>query len=245
VVDLAGGLNIFSISDPAYPAFVSRLALGYGDFSWSLQVQNNYAYIAIYNLAGRPTGLKVVDVSNPLEPVIVSSIDTDHHGCSDVYVEGDYAYLVVPGTGLLVADISIPAAPAVVDTAKLIQTYGYLEVHNRTIYVANYNSFIIMEFTPGQETRIEAPQEMESGMSCFPNPSNSNINIQYELPIETQVELALYDINGRHVQTVLNEYQTAGNYKIAWNGNSLSSGTYFCRMKIGNYTESQKMLLLK
>ena len=64
------------------------------------------------------------------------------------------------------------------------------------------------------------------------------------------VNLVIYDMIGREVNTLKNEYQTAGVYEIQWqgmdnSGNPVSSGTYFYQLKINGYVQTKKMILLK
>lgn len=70
----------------------------------------------------------------------------------------------------------------------------------------------------------------------YPNPSNPTTTIEYQLPHPVQVQISLYSIVGEKVAVLVNEYQDAGNYRIAWDGTgmlgrSVSSGVYFYRMQ--------------
>ncbi|MCH8034317.1 MAG: alkaline phosphatase D family protein [Bacteroidetes bacterium] len=69
----------------------------------------------------------------------------------------------------------------------------------------------------------------------FPNPFNGETNIIYSLPENRDVELAVYDILGTEVITLVNDFQSAGEYKVTWNGKNSSgaqmpSGIYFYRI---------------
>ncbi len=86
----------------------------------------------------------------------------------------------------------------------------------------------------------------------FPNPFNPNTQINYQIPEQTEVELTVYDILGRKVQTVVNETQQPGHYRIFWDGKDeldrdVSSGVYFYQLTVdlGKWTETKKMLLLR
>jgi len=59
------------------------------------------------------------------------------------------------------------------------------------------------------------------------------------------VELTLYDLLGREVTTLVNRKQSAGSYRVTFDGKYLSSGTYFVQMKVGEFIKTQKMVLLK
>ena len=79
----------------------------------------------------------------------------------------------------------------------------------------------------------------------YPNPFNPITNIEYRLPNREFVTLKIYDVLGNEVATLVNEEKPAGSYSVEFNGNKLSSGIYFYRLKAGNFTQNRKMILLK
>jgi hypothetical protein len=91
-------------------------------------------------------------------------------------------------------------------------------------------------------------------MQNFPNPFNPSTVINYELPIGTHVTLKVYDILGREVATLVDEYQQAGKYNSQFStlptdrkvlNSKLSSSVYFYRLQAGDYMATKKMLLIK
>ncbi|MDP2039038.1 MAG: T9SS type A sorting domain-containing protein, partial [Ignavibacteria bacterium] len=81
----------------------------------------------------------------------------------------------------------------------------------------------------------------------YPNPFNPSTTINYQLPTAGYVTLKVYDVLGREVATLVNEYQQAGTYnsQFAIRNYQLHSGVYFYRLKAGNFVQSKKMILLK
>jgi len=79
----------------------------------------------------------------------------------------------------------------------------------------------------------------------YPNPFNPITRIQYELPTTEHVVLAIYDLLGRNVLTIVNQKQNAGIHFANVDGTHLSSGVYFCRMQAGNFNDTKKIVLLK
>ena len=79
----------------------------------------------------------------------------------------------------------------------------------------------------------------------FPNPFNPSTVISYQLPVGSRVTLKVYDILGREVAALGDEYKPAGTYQISWNAANLSSGVYFYQLRIGNLIASKKMVLLR
>lgn len=57
--------------------------------------------------------------------------------------------------------------------------------------------------------------------------------------------LKIFDILGREIQTLVDEYKKEGRYSITFKATDLSSGTYFYLMQVGNNFRSGKMLLMK
>ena len=59
------------------------------------------------------------------------------------------------------------------------------------------------------------------------------------------VNIIVYDLLGRAVQTIINGSQKPGSYEVTFNGSNLSSGIYFYKLNGGNYSEVKKLILLK
>jgi hypothetical protein len=80
----------------------------------------------------------------------------------------------------------------------------------------------------------------------YPNPFNPVTNIEYQITGNKFITLKIFDILGREVSTIVNEKQSAGTYKVIFNGNNLSSGTYIYSMFVDNILfDSRKLLLIK
>lgn len=79
----------------------------------------------------------------------------------------------------------------------------------------------------------------------FPNPFNPRTVISYQLSVANNVELSVYNINGRQVTMLIREKQRAGKYNVPFNAGDLPSGTYLYRLKAGNKIQTGKMLLIK
>jgi hypothetical protein len=79
----------------------------------------------------------------------------------------------------------------------------------------------------------------------YPNPFNPSTQINYSIKEAGQVILKIYDILGREIIELVNEYQDEGKHSIRFNANNLSGGIYFYQLKSGSYTNVKKMILLK
>jgi hypothetical protein len=79
----------------------------------------------------------------------------------------------------------------------------------------------------------------------YPNPFNPSTMIKFEMAKAGYVTLKVYDVLGKEVRTLVNEYKTAGAYDVMFTMNNLPSGIYFYKLTSGNQSEIKKMLLLK
>jgi hypothetical protein len=79
----------------------------------------------------------------------------------------------------------------------------------------------------------------------YPNPFNPETEIEYKLPVGSEVTLEIYSAVGQRVATLVDQYQSAGTHTVAWNAGGTASGIYFCRITAGTFTQMRKLVLLK
>jgi len=84
----------------------------------------------------------------------------------------------------------------------------------------------------------------------YPNPFNPSTSINFTVPSLSDVNISVYDINGRLVNTLINNTLTAGTYDVVWNGNdmtgnSVSAGIYIYNLTSGETSITNKMILVK
>lgn len=79
----------------------------------------------------------------------------------------------------------------------------------------------------------------------YPNPFNPSTNITFDLPIQSEVELVVFDILGRKVSELVSELLNAGSYTYTFDAQSLSSGIYFVRLTTSSQTFTKKMTFVK
>jgi len=78
-----------------------------------------------------------------------------------------------------------------------------------------------------------------------PNPFNPTTTIHYELPLEGFVTLKVFDVLGNEVATLVNERKEEGRYQITFDASSLSSGVYIYQVRINDFIDTKKMILMK
>ncbi|MCL5029273.1 MAG: T9SS type A sorting domain-containing protein [Bacteroidetes bacterium] len=79
----------------------------------------------------------------------------------------------------------------------------------------------------------------------YPNPFNPSTTIKYTIPIRCYVEILVFDILGRKMNTLVNELKEPGMYQILYTAKNLSSGVYFYRIQAGDYITTKKFILVK
>ena len=78
-----------------------------------------------------------------------------------------------------------------------------------------------------------------------PNPFNPETILSFNLPEDSDISLVVYDIQGREVAVLLEGWQNAGIYRITFDASNLPSGMYIARLNAGEYSQAQKLLLIK
>jgi hypothetical protein len=79
----------------------------------------------------------------------------------------------------------------------------------------------------------------------YPNPFNPTTKIEYSIPKAGNVELKVYDILGREVAVLMNEFKQTGRYSVKFEGDKFASGVYFYTLRSGDFNETKKMTLIK
>lgn len=120
-------------------------------------------------------------------------------------------------------------------TALVTQFSGTIQLVARSL--DDFEIVTSNEFTEG-------PKEFSLNQN-YPNPFNPSTLIRYNIAEASEVRLAVYDILGRRVATLVNELQTPGAYTVNFNANHLASGTYIYRLEAGNFVSIKKMMLIK
>jgi hypothetical protein len=79
----------------------------------------------------------------------------------------------------------------------------------------------------------------------YPNPFNPNTNIGFQIAGSGYITLKIYDVLGNEVETLVDDYKSAGKYEIELHAADLPTGVYFYRLTAGNFSETKKLLLMK
>lgn len=96
------------------------------------------------------------------------------------------------------------------------------------------------------ELRFDGTEAIDDyELQNYPNPFNPTTIIKYQLPKDGFVTLKVYDILGKEIKTLVNEYKPSGRYEITFDGSSLASGVYVYKLDVNNFSTSRKFILMK
>jgi hypothetical protein len=153
------------------------------------------------------------------------------------FADGQGSIARIPFTKSITSDMSFASLSNVMITNSHADSLGIainnLSWSNKSILMANNDESKLFDF--GQN---------------YPNPFNPTTRIAYKLNKAAQVRLSVYDITGREVNRLIDQYQSVGEYNVEWNsqtgsGQKLASGMYVARLSVDNESISRKMVLAK
>ena len=153
------------------------------------------------------------------------------------FAEGQGTLVKIPFSMINPYEISSALLKNVMITNKKADSLGVainnLEWSNKSIFAEKNNE--LKPFILGQN---------------YPNPFNPSTRIAYRLNKAAQVRLSVYDITGREVNRLVDQYQYVGEYSVELNSNTnggqkLASGMYFARLNVDNESISRKMIMTK
>ena len=158
--------------------------------------------------------------------------------------------------GYRIYSLSGNVAAAYHDAGPMVEGNGaYIYTSSWMQLPATYNYNLCIKAVVASQNSTSSPQNETSQIAnClgnnYPNPFNPETTISYQLPENSEVELAVYNLKGQKVKQLVSDQLSAGQYSVVWNGKddngkSVSSGIYFYKMKTDNFEKTKKMILMK
>ncbi len=238
------GGSIIDVSNPYAPFEIGRFSTASG-----IAVADDYLYVL--------EPFRVYDVSDHSSPVLLSSLDILGRG--GIALQNNYAFV---GSSyeypVYVIDVANPFNPDLVGWYFTGLHAGggpsyRLKVSDYNIYVTcDERGLHIFRFTgaPGIEEVRSKKQKVR--LQVYPNPFRQMTTIKFQIPSsKSQVTMSIYDASGRLVKNFNLKSEISNlQSEVSWNGvddagQKLPSGVYFCHLDIGEFNETQKILLLK
>jgi choice-of-anchor B domain-containing protein len=175
--------------------------------------------VEIYNnvavIAHYTAGIRILNISNPVAPQEIAWYDTYPSSNSSSF-SGCWGVFMFPSGKIIGSDIS-----------------GGLFVIKSTVNLVglgNQNS--------------SSPQEFELRQN-YPNPFNPSTSVEYSLSKAGRISIKVYDVLGKQVSLIADEYMQAGNYRATFDAGRLPSGTYFYTLSGDGFRQTKKMTLVK
>lgn len=136
---------------------------------------------------------------------------------------------------------------------SMFHEFHYLRnifIYDYKIWAATNDGFYFISLQPSVADPVVLPSGLKLEQN-YPNPFNPSTKISWQSPLSSHTTLKIYDVLGREVATLLDEYREAGSYVIEFNVGQtfslspLASGVYFYKLIVGDFTEVKKMILNK
>ncbi len=247
LADQYNGLKVLDVSDPQNVTLLKTVETD--GYFMDVCIHNNYAYIADIN----NHLLRVFDLTDPLNPTQVSSLEFPYAPVSDICIYDHYALVACDYSGIYIVDIEDPLNPVNVGRFYIYNAeFTDVTVENGYIYATDAVTGV---YKLGDEliTAIEEASAAPLSFRLFdnyPNPFNPVTTITYTLPEHASVKIDIFNINGQLVKTCVDMKQGPGVQITQWDGKTgqgvpVSSGLYFYRIHAGMYTETKKMMLIR
>jgi hypothetical protein len=239
------GLRVYDVSDPAAPAEIGSLDLPGG-------AQGGAVVGDLLCVANGWHGLTVVDVADPSQPVEVGGRDLPGYA-RGVACRWPFAYLAAeefngePG-GLHVLDITDPSAPVVVFSNEIPGAAVAVALDDEQVVVAAHWGGV-MVFRHADVTSVAAPAAAVL-LPNYPNPFNPSTTIRWDQAVAGRAEIAVFDLAGRRVRTLVAGERPAGRQRAAWDGRddrgrAMPAGVYLCRLRMNGAAESRSLTLVR
>ncbi len=236
------GLAIVDISNPLQPKQAVLIDSIKVD---DVIVSGQYAYV-FGRVSGKQKGLFILDISDPAAPQNVGFLAVKGQ-IMDIRIIGSYAYLADLYSGMHIIDISDPAKPEKAGFYETYTTGRGLADHAGTLYLAEGwgGVRILQHDRTTSVAHKHRPQQQFRLAQNYPNPFNPGTTITFELPRAGRVTLKIFDSRGREVRTLLDEHRPSGVHRVVFTARDLASGVYFYKITAGNFSRTEKMLLMR
>ena len=127
--------------------------------------------------------------------------------------------------------------------------FGVAVGSDGTVFLANADegmfAYTYSEISGIDHPITAAPEDFSLSQN-YPNPFNPSTTIFYSLKKTARVSLRIYDLQGRELKTLVDDYQGPGTFTVLFDASDFASGIYYYRLQINNgVTETKKMMLLK
>ena len=218
-----------------------------------MAVYNNRAWFSCTNMESpSPNRIVEVDINNPLDPIVTSTIPTYERQMNFKVVSNSFLVAASnAGTYLLVLSVEESGHPYTTGEGYVDSKVKHcvLDPNHQRILACADSGLLIVDAEGALAVGnypTNSPHPVSYMItSIYPNPFNAEVRLTYQLEMATHVELSVFNILGRHVATLKSGAQQKGIYTLDWNGKNLNSGSYFLRLKTPQSVDYRHIILLK
>ena len=232
--------NIVQITIPPSPPPV----ISYGKITGHLYDDTTKSPIfngIIYFLPGKITPGTIIPISS-VSALLAAK--TDQYGNFSARLKAGMYYLYSTARGY---------KSEFYDNVKTIQQAAKITLNaNDSLYfnigLTKLSAVLVagsVDIEPSNSSSLNAKVGLSPTVENYPNPFNPSTVIKYQLPQSVKVSLIVYDILGREVSTLVNDFKSAGTYQVTFNASNLPSGIYFYKLETGQSSQINKMMLVK
>ena len=159
----------------------------------------------------------------------------------------DNIFLSIPSSGIIMSSDNGQTWHSRIDGIEGQLNSKIISDSLGRLYVATYSNGLYRNTkTISDIKQIKETQPSSYKLSQnYPNPFNPTTAIKYQIPQREFVTLKVFDLLGNEIATLVNEEKPVGRYEVKFNASGLASGVYIYRMKVNNFIESKKMIVLK
>lgn len=241
----AEGIAVINTADSSNPALVTYLDLpGYARGN---VIRDNYLYVATWD----PSQICVVNISNPLYPILENTINTFQSYPFGIDISGTLLYVAEQWDAMEVFDISFSPS---------LQSVGYYEgeplliplsitCNNNIAYLCANNGVFIFKYAPGSIKEEKNIPFTGISFTCNPTIFSDELSITLISEKKESIEINITDVSGRNLVCVF-VGSISGRKRISWDGTNrhrkkLPTGIYFLILNDGYNIQSEKVMILK
>jgi hypothetical protein len=182
-----------------------------------------------------------VDISSNLPDAPVNAFAVDNIFPNRLYLGSDVGMYISFNTGQSweVLGEGLPILP--IGDIKIHPTEKFLVAgtYGRSMYKIDLN---LVNDVENDQPQIAKEFSLSQN---YPNPFNPTTKISWQSPVSVWQTLKVYDITGKEIVTLVDEYRSSGKHEIIFDASVLSSGVYIYKIIVGNYSDAKKMVVLK
>jgi len=243
--DFHGSYHVYRLNDSSSPNYIASIQSS-EDGGNGIEIVDNYLLAA-----DATSGLSVINISNPKNPVLENKYATVWG--MDIKIDNDIAYMSDGRGKLKVFDISRLPELSLIDSLNHGGYWTSLYFEDNYLYsIDMYNGVYIYQTRETEDDLLAKSavnneiKPFETGISGnYPNPFNSATEITFSVKEKTSVDVSIYNILGKKMETLISDNLPAGEFTLRWETGDSPSGVYLVVMQAGDERYTKKIEYVK